>query len=208
MGGKAIFGIILGIIGLVFNIGGVWLNEITRTEESLLTIVTYCGWQAYGYCNGGLSDDCVDAKLLSQEDKDNLPSDNDRTFKGLCEDAETLNLEENNPVCQNELGGHVWLGGMISSIVLAAIGVIVLIIPASRGGGAWALGIAALAASVAVVGFLVITNTEDTYLLSFPCMYRSDNLKFTPAASVYAAGAGILSLFIGSIVSCGAGKYD
>eukprot|EP01084_Bolivina_argentea_P132573 233970_1 len=187
--GKAIAGVIFGLIGVVAYIAGAGLNEITRSNSALA--VAWCGWNGIGACVG-LS--CEDAKFLYEEDN---TSYNDDTFNAQCDVCEAFN-QDDCFACKNKMAGQIWIGSVISGIGLGAIGICFLIISATRGFGGGMLVFSAGLGVVGIVAFIALTNVD------LGCY--SDN--YEPAASVYCVIVGIVCFLIGGIVSCGAGKYD
>ena len=99
MSGKVIAGVIFGLIGLIFCIAGVWLDEITRVDASetfgiegfSLTSsgAAWCGWDSYGFClsvSTDSSDGCHSAIILSQEDgSTKLDDDTFTDYRPMCQ---------------------------------------------------------------------------------------------------------------------------
>lgn len=175
--------IILGILGLVFCICGLGINEITRYNTDAVAI--WCGWDGYGVCTGN---DCGDADIVSRQD------DIDYTKWKDVDPAE----DETDAYDRNTTGGLVWVIAMIAGCVFTFFGIILLFNPTCREYAApWCFILAFIAGCVALVGYLTITNMEGA------CMDR-ENLEYTPAVSSYAAIIGILFYFFAAVAACGA----
>merc|ERR1719203_13419 len=186
--GKAIIGIVFGILGVICYVCGFVVNEVSRYDT--LATVAWCGWDGLGGCAGA---SCKDTKIFYIED-DLLTTYLEDSFANGCDTC----LENDCAACTNKLVGQAWFGCVIGGAVLGGFGVLFLCIPSTRSFGGGCQIVASGAGLVAILAYVIFARDD------LECFSKN----WEPAASMYAVMIGLVCYSIGGIGSCGASKYD
>eukprot|EP01084_Bolivina_argentea_P173866 301181_1 len=194
---KVLFGLFFGVLAIICVILSFQLDEITRVDASSpLTASGVCGREKAFVCVG---DDC-DALIFGLNiDGQSIEGDNAVITEGEKYQT-TCDNGGGEEYCDQVDAGSLFYYANIASVILGALGIILLILPWTRKATCGFYLFAAVCSAAAFAGFLIMS-------IDLPC-WDVDNTDVEMASSCWFNIAGLALFILASIVTMGAKKKD